>query len=1253
MASQYEPLRIFDAPDVLFTQLLQGEISGRSIKNTLLRPNNLSIEERDSFADDLKESMGNTNVGNALVDLAKNPFFWLLFMTSPLGGRVLSKGKTVLFEAPERLSAYVKENDGLLGMLRALTGNEYYSGTAAPAALGGLSRELEALHSARRRIIQKAYDDFAATYKVKRGFDPAAYPDDPVMAQRLEKLNMGLFGALGMRHVNTPQRIATAYRKFRVQYKTRDTPVWREVDPMMEGPVKEIRLDTPERIEEAASYVRRYNRDFDRGVEPPFEYRYVEPDIEIDELTRRGWGGDDPFEVLESIGATPILKAYQQTRRDYYIRQFLKPWGAGMRDSSGVLYEADELIRMPGMARPYVVDEEKLLKVWRAHKNKLFREGNFNPDDPVPARGLQMLREMMSQEASGMLRGGLGTMEWDEFLHTARRIIRDTTDYNTYVPRNVVEVLGEGLRTLDPESVAQLKLGEGFFASSRTIPRAARDVRWHPDDLERYARVMNVPENSPIWREIQKARSDLNFQVARDGQAAVHRIDPIEAMERYMKDMDETTALFISRPSKELLDHQDMYFKRSKSPWVHQTHGPVRPRLDPDTLENIPDVQPAKIGKTFRETEAEVIHGVQGARVPLGGFNYADALWAEYNLFNNARARDILTNVMMPTILGRMSSANQAGLMTAALFKQAAQGFMATPLKGLFDGAGRWGKAFTAKMQRAAELPLDKMWTSRDIANYLYVAHLGINMSSVMLNLMQPLLLGVPWLGGRAIWEGYKRAIGEMGDYIKVRSKMPLRISDMDRDSVTSQVFKWGGRETGDDLLDIQGTIFHTVDAVAEGKTSFRKPGWRRYLTMEAPMKMFEKAEWMNRLVMSHAAEYAVRARGITDPTAIARNVHDMIRQTQYGAHVMNTPIFMLPYAHRGGRAKNWLSDPTMRQFMMFPLRTLTGFVYGPQLIAGDYHHPAKAVLGTWARALGVGAIAHSILKNMVGADMSRGLAPYAPMDIFQGDRFIEGTEGVFPLMIPPVIDITSGFAAWALGDQDKELMQRWLSRSIPGGVGLRRGLGLIPNVDTDYGLGRMARSLQSHYVDWGAPRVDGMVPVMKADGTLVRYAKPGTMILRALGMDMRKFASEAEVDRWLSKNRDDFSKMRREFITSVLNSDWRRADQLQAQSKKKYGIPIRFSRSQLQSQMRTRTITRTERLLDRMSPDLRERYIQAIQHKAPELGLTPEQLGQPTASKRTEAGAQRPTPLTPEAERYLRGIMTQDPRGVFSRYRE
>ena len=82
---EFEPVRFYDAPATLLTQLMDGETSvGRAVR-TMISSESLSPGERDSYAQRIKKSYGGNKVLDGVVDIATNPLFWLLVMTSPIG----------------------------------------------------------------------------------------------------------------------------------------------------------------------------------------------------------------------------------------------------------------------------------------------------------------------------------------------------------------------------------------------------------------------------------------------------------------------------------------------------------------------------------------------------------------------------------------------------------------------------------------------------------------------------------------------------------------------------------------------------------------------------------------------------------------------------------------------------------------------------------------------------------------------------------------------------------------------------------------------------------------------------------------------------------------------------------------------------------------------------------------------------------------------------------------------------------------
>jgi hypothetical protein len=113
---EFEPLRMYDMPATLLTQLMDGEASlGRAIR-TLAKSESLSPRERDTYVQRLKKSYGGNVASDTLIDVFANPFTWLLFATLPIGVKQFqaTRGRLIhgLAEAQkrnQRIFGYVAE----------------------------------------------------------------------------------------------------------------------------------------------------------------------------------------------------------------------------------------------------------------------------------------------------------------------------------------------------------------------------------------------------------------------------------------------------------------------------------------------------------------------------------------------------------------------------------------------------------------------------------------------------------------------------------------------------------------------------------------------------------------------------------------------------------------------------------------------------------------------------------------------------------------------------------------------------------------------------------------------------------------------------------------------------------------------------------------------------------------------------------------------------------------------------------------
>ena len=89
----WEPITLYDAPGVLLKQMMDGETSLGRAYRTIMNSSSLSPKERDSFATKIKKDHGGNSLLDTTIDLALNPWVWLLIATGAASrGKITSVG---------------------------------------------------------------------------------------------------------------------------------------------------------------------------------------------------------------------------------------------------------------------------------------------------------------------------------------------------------------------------------------------------------------------------------------------------------------------------------------------------------------------------------------------------------------------------------------------------------------------------------------------------------------------------------------------------------------------------------------------------------------------------------------------------------------------------------------------------------------------------------------------------------------------------------------------------------------------------------------------------------------------------------------------------------------------------------------------------------------------------------------------------------------------------------------------------------
>ena len=1147
--SPFEAVRTYDAPGLIISNAIEGELTARGTFSTLFNSKGLSPSERTGFNQRIKEEYGGNPLADAAIDIATNPWVWLVFLTSIPGEAALVRGAGAITDVAKDYSAFFKKNAGFLQQLGLATSETSLRGTAVAPMIRQVETGLEELGREAGVTFVKQYNEY-------------------LRARGLPTLD---YTAKGLSPAQAAEARETAFL----------------LQARLEGWDQEVSRKVLKRLE----------RGEDGRLTTVFEDEVSLPVVSFDVEKR-----------MMEVGGTELLALADSMRKGFNQR-------------------AVRLFGKEGLAEGvFEADPKKISRLYAGLNNRLFGKAGHDGAAAIGRveDGIDAIRAMLGDEVAEGLKAG--SIKEAEFIDLVRHTAQEQYQAN-YFPRN----LGERIRDLGPEAVIGLP-GPEARAGARTldvsksvVARTRRTALYHPDDLDQVREAFGGRVTEEFERQYELAdaigRGDLadiagrvadNKGRAKDlaqqaaaakkrGDVALaeelkeeargfaadarkwrgvanrmegiplfQRLNPQKAVTLHFADTGRTWAWHIQAPNKEVLDAQRRVF--ASNPEVLAGFDDTFPVLGKEKGKG------PSISKAFDE--------IPEAEQPLGGFSLADGLWGQYAHIKDPYTQHLIPHFLIPASSGQYSVqqlATERGLLN---MKAMVNRIAAGPFGKVLDEAGgkKMREGLLAWSDPEVGLGGAKSST-RWLANYLYVSHLGFNMASISLNAMQPLLLASTQLGARNVLKGYKNAVGELFGYLKERAGQGFRVlEEEEKRGLIAKHFRFANHN-GDDLLGISPDFFETIDVV--GRRAGLQPKGPASLMdrfFQASLAGFEKTEWLNRSVTAHAVENAyVKAGRSTLDGSFITDVRGMVGRTQFSGTLLNTPVAFLTQDRKLSSFGAFATNPLVRMFLNFPLRSVTeAVVYGPQL---GGRVGLKPVVNDILRGMGVSAIAYEAGKNLLGADLSRGLYASSLGDALGGQRFFEG-DSIVP--VPPVVDIPVSIVQ-GLATGDVELLKYSLPRLVPGGVALSRMFGIAPDLPLIEGI-----NPQRTYIDWNAKQPDGTVPLFKWDGTLIEFQKPSELVLKALGADLGTSALRGEVDGFLLKNQEEMRAVRRSATFALLNGDMRKFQAKKEEYQKRFGLPLTISETRVKTAQELMTKPRTQRILDKLPPEIREQY-QAI----------------------------------------------------------
>lgn len=868
-----------------------------------------------------------------------------------------------------------------------------------------------------------------------------------------------------------------------------------------------------------------------------------------------------------------------------------------------------------------LTDTNRLRRIFNVVRNKSIRGGAAASEDTI--QGAELVRMVLGPMSEGV---ELGRMSFDDFERVIEAVVRQPvrTNANVFVPRNVFEDVFQG-KAMSPDAFATLRGNPltGARVSPTVFNRETKSLLTHPEDLEFQIGLFGDPTGE-LGKQLKQARSVFEETSGR----------PIRFLRRnfnaaLLKYEDSTArTLAISDPPSQGVLAKNKALRDELKPTMD---GAQEAAVGGKGFSSVREELQGKIGTNVEESMLD--HVKRGA-VPEGGFSVIDALEADWKLVKSGYAQRVISDIIAPSMMGIATSRalwQMEGLLKA---KESAIALADSKFGQVMAGRGSTGERFVEGLRnwgnKATTLNGAQGYT-RAVANVLYVTHLGINMSSVVLNSMQPFIAGPlvlgfkPFLGASedSLLGAYGTAVGEMFDYGRKRVQRFgfSPISKVDNDTLKREVFAFanvpvpgavitrGAEDVGEDLLGVTSSAFELIDSVAMAGVR-QKIGVEGRLTGESLfgvlMKPFELAEWLNRSVTAYAVRNFRRSKGLSVGTVEeAGDVRRAVQELQFGASTLNTVVaFQTPArsGDLGGPLGSVLNGPLLRQFLNFQTRS---FIQ-PFAFTSKLADTRRTILGRELRlgrvgasgfdilrGIGAGAIVYELGKNVLGADLSRGLFFSAQTDVIPGianGKFVDPTKD---LPIPPIFDIPFNIA-YGLIQGDGDLLTRQLGRVIPGGVALTRAANALPALPGPLG------ALQNRFADYDNLTRDEegnlVVPLHKAsDGTFLGYEPVLGLLARSAGVDLGAGDEVLRRERAMLANRDVAVGLAREAILALANGDSAKARRISIQYQKRFGIPLRISPRRIAGVAKLVEQSRSDRIRQNLPSDVRQLFDRGV----------------------------------------------------------
>lgn len=1189
----YEPLGVYDAPGVMLAQILEGEATPRTLVGAAIDPDRLTPWERTDLGDMFAGS-GAGRLQKTLMGIATNPWVWLLFITGPVGREALKAGKPLSF-VKKQYASYVRNSSGLLDRLR--TDLQAFRGTPLPEhalTLGeetrkALERPMMHLAKAREGVFKRLNQILGREGQWRDTLEPHKYPVGSPEREVLERFNT-VAAVKGFRldqHVE--EGVLEGSTRFGIRRGGSDRiekplfdPLFGESEAMWSTALKTAQekqkaLRTTMRNEffevDAGGSLTARAREL-HNTHGSFDRYWAEHGMEIVPV-----GGSNTFQRMERSGLKtqkPLADAADEAWAQF------GPEGEAYIEAAHIARQ-EAYVRALGQEGVYentgafVADETKM-RGWLSSLNReMGKDGTVGQIDAgsTTVQGKELLMGLLGSDGVQTLRATANVEDQIKILAKRLEEIAAPTrwDDRWWTPHNTYEigqVIHEGKRTTPTIQLNDLEQRALAFApwsasnelSARVLPLTAKETLYSPEFLQKVDKYVGL--TSEGRDTMQRMRDMAQDAWAKDRKAVLFLREGLEeGTTKHVHDLHIMAAIDTVPAPASALAADELY----------------RANIPSDTG-----------GRTWKLAGGHTLKASDPIPEHLvGQVTMGDLIDRQYVAHRSKAHQMRIRNSVVPNALN-VAGPEWLAVQNAAIANKEMAGWFANGFIGraVEKFGGKWGADLIEDMRKFADFNnrtglVD--WSGK-AAGYLYTAHLGLNMGSVVLNLTQPLLLAATAGTLPEVMGAYTDAIQDVGRYVSKRASLGFRATTpAEKMALIKESFPFADFE-GKNLMGIGPHVEDVLESGLRAQSPMGK-------VSQGMMSLFEKSEWFNRSFSAHLMKRIYQGAGIDLRTGMragqrtaanfAQDTEAFILRTQYGQTPVNTPEAF---------QKGIMRNPLARQFLTFPLRSLMGVVDEFPLLGGqDYWTGLARTVG---RGMGMSALVYEVGKGMMGADLSRGLFAGAATSLVGGDRLLEKGGPIVPA--PPLLSIPVDFMR-AVAADDMALLGQSVARVVPGGVAINRALQIAPEMPEMGWANGLPGRLQKTYVDYKNPLPTGEVPVYRGDGMLVAYRRPAEVVAKAFGVDLGTWEQQGGLDNYLVKQRDEVLKYRQEYLRAVASNEFERAAQVQADFTKRFkGLPLTVTQEQAEQFLNNRVVGRTERTLDRIPPEVRWHYQKMVE---------------------------------------------------------